>query len=194
MRRCPDASGTGCVQLSPLPAMRRCPDASGTGCVQLNSDASLPGCVRNWMRPANRDRRRKLDASSYLLSQRCVAARMRPKLDASSSQRCVAVRMRPETGCVQSTAMRRCPDASGTGCVQLNSDASLPGWVRNWMRPAISRCGTGCVQNYRPAPSDASLPGCVRIWMRPVNAAMRRCPDASGTGCVQLNSDASLPG
>jgi hypothetical protein len=112
--------GTGCVQST---AMRRCPDASGTG---------------NWMRP---------------VSQRCVAARMRPELDASSyllSQRRVAARMRPEldaSSYLLLPAMRRCPDASGTGCVQINSDASLPGCVRNWMRPVNG---------------DASLPGCVR--------------------------------
>jgi hypothetical protein len=71
--------------------------------------------------------RPELDASSYLLSQRCVAARTRPELDASSyllSQRCVAARTRPELDASSY------PDASGTGCVQLNSDASLPGCVR----------------------------------------------------------------
>jgi hypothetical protein len=156
MRRCPDASGTGCVRLFPLPAMRRCPDASGTGCVQLNSDASLPGCVR------------KLDASS---SQRCDAARMRPE---TGCVQFAAMRRCPDasvTGCVQSTAMRRCPDASGTGCVQLNSGASLPGCVRNWMRPVIS------------SPSDASLPGCVRNWMRPVK---QRC--VAARMCLELDA------
>jgi hypothetical protein len=119
--------GTGCVQST---AMRRCPDASGNWMrpgISSASDASLPGCVR------------KLDASSYRLSQRCVAARMRP-----------------ETGCVQLSplpAMRRCPDASGNWMrpvISSPSDASLPGCVRE----------TGCVQF--SSPSDASLPGCVR--------------------------------
>jgi hypothetical protein len=162
--------------------MRRYPDASGNWMRPFRSDASLPGCVRNWMRPVNGDASlpgcvRELDASSYLLSQRCVAARMRP-----------------ETGCVHFAVMRRCPDAPGTGCVQSTAMRRCPDASGNWMRPVIS------------SPSDASLPGCVRNWMRPVNGdaslpgcrpgtgcvqlsplpAMRRCPDASGTGCVQF--------
>jgi hypothetical protein len=114
----------GCVRNWMRPVISSPSDASLPGCVRnwmrpVNGDASLPGCVRNWMRPVNGDASlpgcvRELDASSYLLSKRCVAARMRP-----------------ETGCVQFAAMCSCPDASGTECVQLTAISSLLGCVRN---------------------------------------------------------------
>jgi hypothetical protein len=42
MRRYPDASGTGCVQLTP---MRRCPDASGTGCAPAECEDQEQECL-----------------------------------------------------------------------------------------------------------------------------------------------------
>jgi hypothetical protein len=163
------------------------------------SDASLPGCVRNWMRPV-------ISSPSDASLPGCVRNWMRPSLSPLP-----AMRRCPDasgTGCVQLSplpAMRRCPDASGTGCVQLSP------------LPAMRRCpdasGTGCVQ-FISSPSDASLPGRVRNWMRPVIppsqrcvatrmrpetgcvqfAVMRRCPDASGNWMRSVNGDASLPG
>jgi hypothetical protein len=164
MRRCPDASGTGCVQLSPLPAMRRCPDASGTGCVQLNlrSDASLPGCVRNWMRPVNGDASLPGCVRNWMrpVKQRCVAARMCLELDASSQRRCVAARMRGKT-------WMRPVDLLSPRCVVARM---LP-----VTGPGTRRC-TGCVRwldaSSQPSSDDAS-------WDRA--SLDRLCPEAGAS-------------
>jgi hypothetical protein len=163
--------------------------------------------------------RPELDASSYLPSQRCVATRMRPEtgcVQFAVMRRCPDASgnwMRPVNG-----------DASLPGCVRnwmrpVNGDASLPGCVWNWMRPFNSSPSDaslpGCVRKLdafsqrrcvaarmRPELDASSQRRCVAARMRPKTgcvqfAAMRRWPDASEPGCIQLTSslrDASLPG
>jgi hypothetical protein len=137
--------------------MRRCPDASGTGCIQLNSDASLPGCVWSWMRPLFPlpAMRRCPDASGNWMrpvKQRCVAAQMCLELDASSQRRCVAARMRGKTWMrlvdllsprcvvarmfpVTGPGTRRC-----TGCVRWLDASSQPSSDdASWDRASLDR-------------------------------------------------------
>jgi hypothetical protein len=147
--------------------------------------------------------------SLFLPPQRCVAARMRPELDASSyllCQRCVAARMRPELDASSYLlpAMRRCRMRPELDASSYLSDASLPGCVRKLDASSQRRCVAArmrpeldassyllsqrCVAARMRPELDASsyllsqrcvAAGCVRNWMRPVNG------DASLPGCVR---------